>query len=64
MYYSVSYHTESSAMDPKDAEKLRAEGELDDMSLDDVRLSELDAESLLGHHVELEELDDWRAIDL
>jgi len=56
--------TEYSAMDPKNTAKFGSEQTLDEMSLDDVRLSELEAESLLGHHVELEELDDWRALDL
>lgn len=51
-------------MDPRDTAKSGSEQPLDEMSLDDARLSELDAESLLGHHVEIEELDDWRALDL
>jgi len=51
-------------MDPTNTAKIGSEQTLDELSLDDGRLSELDAESLLGHHVELEELDDWRALDL
>jgi len=64
VYYELSVITEYDAMDPRDTAKFGTEQTLDEMALDDVRLSELDAESLLGHHVELEELDDWRALDL
>ena len=50
-------------MDPKHGEAVRSEAPLEDMCLDLERLSELEVESLIGHHVELDERDDWDVID-
>ena len=50
-------------MDPKRAETFRSEDPLDEMRLDPEPLSEIEVESLIGHHVEFDEHDDWDIIE-
>jgi hypothetical protein len=65
VYYGISTITEMSAMEPNNAaSSWLADSTADEEFLLDEDLSELEVEDLLGYDVELDEHDDWRAIDL
>lgn len=52
-------------MEPKAIERHPAVGNLTEEDLyGEECLDEIEVESLIGHHVEFDEEDDWRAIDL
>lgn len=50
-------------MEPKTADRFGHADLSEEEILDGERLNELDVEDLIGHHVELDEQEDWRALE-
>lgn len=51
-------------MEPKTFDRFVPEQTSEDELFDGERLNELEAEDLIGHHIALDENDDWPALDL